>query len=143
MNRLKQSSLDRLLKRIGPKRYDATARTFRAWHRLRYPVVFREEEGVHSFGFGKIVLYNAPKTCPHEIVHAFFHEIGHCQMLYLDIAVLVIVVAAMESVLAAVGASLVWQFAYRELTAELYALRFLGWSNVVKGYTHLGKGAEA
>ena len=140
---MKQSSLDRLLKRIGPKRYDATARTFRAWHRLRYPVVFREEEGVDSFGFGKIVIYNAPKACPHEVVHAFFHEIGHCQMLYLDIVVLVIVVAAMDSVIAAVGALLVWQFAYRELTAELYALRFLGWRNVVRGYTHLGRGGEA
>ena len=62
--RLKQASLDRLLKRIGPKRYDATARTFRAWHRLRYPVVFSEKEGVDSFGLGKIVIYNAPKACP-------------------------------------------------------------------------------
>ena len=61
-------------------------------------------------------------------------------MLYLDIAVLVIVVAAMDSVIAAVGAFLVWQFAYRELTAELYALRFLGWRNVVRLYSLRGRG---
>jgi hypothetical protein len=104
-------------------------------------VTLRAGEGVpHVLGTRVIVEFDA-RACPHVVVHAFFHEIGHVQMLPLDVAVFSVLapLALGVSWLLLVGAFLAWTFVWREVTAEVYAVAKLGLRNALRGYTHLAR----
>jgi hypothetical protein len=129
----------RLIARVAPRGYDPSTRTFGPWWwpRARYDVAVRGEGVPHFFG-SKIVVAGVGDGCPHAVAHGFVHEAGHVQMLMFDILVFSVTVKALDgaSWIAYVVAFLVWQFAWRELTADLYAATKLGPRNVVLGYTH-------
>jgi hypothetical protein len=130
----------RLFARLGLRGYDPATRTFRPWwwRRARYEVAVRGKGVPHVFG-SKIVVAGTDDGCPHAVAHAFVHEAGHVQMLLLDLFVASATMAALEdaSWWAYVVAFLVWNFGWREATADLYAVTKLGLRNTVLGYTHL------
>lgn len=131
-----------LLARFAPKGYDPQAKSFRPWWRFgRYDVQVRQGEGVSHMLGSRIVVAARQDACPHVVVHGFIHEAGHVQMLFLDIGVATATIpAALEvSWLACAGAVLAWQFVWREITAEVYAVSKLGLRCAVRGYSHLGR----
>jgi len=131
----------RLIERIRLRGHDPVARTVRPWWcpPARYEVVVREG-GVapHLIG-SKIVVTVDKDACPHVVVHGFVHEVGHAQMLMVDILAASIGVGFLDGSpwWAYAVAFLVWQFAWRELTADVYAATQLGCRNAVRGYTHM------
>jgi hypothetical protein len=137
---------ERLISRLAPKGYDRAKRTFRPWWRLgRYAVELRQGKGVpHTMGARIVVGYESG-ACPHALVHAFFHEVGHVQMLMLDVGVFSVVgpLAFAYAWWAALVAFVAWTLIWREMTAEVYVTAKLGVRNVIKGYTHLGRSIGA
>lgn len=135
----------RLLTRARLAGYDPQTRSFRPWHRLiRYSVKFRGSRGIAHFLGGSIALTDPTDQCPHVVLHDFVHEVGHAQLLLLDGAVLVVVIPELS------GATwywyivvfLVWQFAWRELVADLYAALVLGLRDTWLGYAHIDRRAR-
>lgn len=135
----------RLLTRAGPPGYDPSSRTFRPWHRLlRYSVKFQSGRGLAKLRGVKIELSNPANQCPHVILHDFVHEAGHAQFLLRDLAVLAFVLPDLRG--AAwywfIVAILTWQFVWRELMADLYSVRILGFRNTWRGYAHMDRKAQ-
>jgi hypothetical protein len=91
----------------------------------------------HFFG-SRIEVAGDRQNCPHILVHSFVHEVGHVQMLFLDVVVFSAGLSALKgSSWGAYALALVaWQFVWRELTADLYAVTRLGLRNTVLGYSH-------
>jgi hypothetical protein len=133
----------RLIARARLRGYDPSARAVRLWWwpSARYEVVLCHGKGAPHLVGSKIVVTFEEGACPHVVLHGFVHETGHVQMMMLDISV----AAGAAPLLGAapwwgwVVAFLAWQFGWRELTADLYAASKLGFGNVVRGYTHLGR----
>lgn len=136
--RVDQRRLDSLLRRIAPRGFDPDARTLRPWHRLyAMDVAFPADDRVPKVLGSRITVPNPPRGCPHTVVHAFFHEVGHVQMLFLDVAVLAAAVVPLWGRWLAFAVALpAWQFVWREVAADLYALFHLGPRNVWRGYSH-------
>ena len=132
-----------LIARVRLRGHDPVARTVRPWWwpAARYEVIVREG-GVapHLIG-SKIVVTVDECACPHVVVHSFVHEAGHVQMLMVDVLVASLAVGFLEgsSWLAYIVAFLVWQFVWREVSADVYAAAHLGCGNTVRGYTHLSR----
>jgi hypothetical protein len=131
---------ERLIARLAPKGYDRARRTFRPWWRFaRYDVRLRPGRGVAHVVGTRIVVAYAPGDCPHNVVHAFFHEVGHVQMLWLDVVVgaQFVTLSIEYAWWAAIVAFAAWTLVWREITAEIYVVSRLGWRNMWRGYTHL------
>ncbi len=130
----------RLIARLELRGYDPATRTFGPWwwRRARYVVAVCGKGVPHVFG-SKIVVAGIDDGCPHAVAHGFAHEAGHVQMLMLDLLVFSVTVSALEgaSWVGYIVAFLLWNFGWREVTADLYAVTKLGLRNTVLGYTHL------
>lgn len=132
----------RLLTLVGLSGYDPASGTYLPWHRLgRYTVEFQTGRGIARLRGLSIRLPNPADQCPHVIVHSFVHEVAHVRFLYLDLAVLALVlpeILAMSWYLC-IGALALWNYVWRELVADAYAIARIGFKNTWRGYAHFNR----